>query len=176
MFERGRVQTIHLEVEYPDGSHKALDIESPSDVGMIAFDERWIPEEHLGEFNVSESDWQQNPAILVYRKQEQGGGVAAPPPPSALCTYCKPKPEPMCRRCAVPPHATRSPSVPHPRPDRRSPATRRPRGSQASPTPDWDREEGAIVGDHRPPVLIDCEEDRTLRAVLVGMLRKYGSR
>jgi hypothetical protein len=98
MYERGRVLAIHLEVEYPDGSHKALDMDSPSDVGMIAFDERWIPGEHLAEFNVSEADWKQNPAILVYRKQEPGGGVAVP---HSYCIYCFPLPVPMplCSQC-----------------------------------------------------------------------------
>jgi hypothetical protein len=65
-FERGRVRRIILEFEYPDGGLKTLDVDSPSEVSMIAFDEHWIREEDRKLFNATEGDWRQNPAMSVY--------------------------------------------------------------------------------------------------------------
>lgn len=65
-FERGRMRRIILEFEYPDGCVEALDVDSPSDVSMIASDERFIPDDDFKLLNVSDRDWRENPSLLMY--------------------------------------------------------------------------------------------------------------
>jgi hypothetical protein len=85
-FERGRVRRIILEFEYPDGSVKTLDVDAPSKVSMIAFDEHWIPEDDRKLFNLSDRDWRQNPSVLMYPV----GPSFLPATP--YCMHCSPPP------------------------------------------------------------------------------------
>ncbi|MFF9914767.1 hypothetical protein [Streptomyces sp. NPDC013457] len=92
-FERGAVRRATFEVEYPDGTVKVAEIDRPQDVASILFDAGHIPEEDADTFNVSGTDWKQNPAMLVYLKDGKrsalpsGGGGGIP-----HCTHngCKP--------------------------------------------------------------------------------------
>ena len=89
-FQRGRVRRIILEFEYPDGSLKTLNVDSPSEVGMIAFDEHWMRDDDLSLFRVSEDDWRQNPSMLMYP------GPGSPP------EVCRRDPSSPSRRHAAP--------------------------------------------------------------------------
>lgn len=84
-FQRGKVTSITLHVEYPDGSAKDLQFDN-EEIGMIAFDDQYVPAEHHAAFNVDPDEWRNNPAMLVYKP----GGEE----PMPFCTHngCKPPP------------------------------------------------------------------------------------
>lgn len=87
-FSRGIVKKVTFEIDYPDGSRKVAELDDPQDVGLIVFDSKDVPAEDLGLFDVSESDWKQNPSMIVYlRRSEDGTRVAGIP----FCTHngCK---------------------------------------------------------------------------------------
>lgn len=70
-FDRGKVKSITVEIEYPDGSRKTETVDDPDKVLAIAFAEDQVAPEDLSQFNVSEDDWKQNPAmILIYEGPE----------------------------------------------------------------------------------------------------------
>jgi hypothetical protein len=78
-FQRGTVKAISVEMEYPDGSIKKARIADAADVQSIVFDEGHLRSPDDGPlFNVSASDWRENPAMLVYRRRAPGK--------EALCT------------------------------------------------------------------------------------------
>ena len=105
-FQRGRVRRIILEFEYPDGSLKTLNVDSPSEVGMIAFDEHWMRDDDLSLFRVSEDDWRQNPSMLMYPRP---GSPPGSPEARAFCSkLSRCGPTPVCSPlsgCVEPPSA-----------------------------------------------------------------------
>lgn len=88
-FERGVVRKVTFEIEYPDGSRKTETLDNPSDVAVITLAENRIPDQDSSLFNVSDADWKQNPAMLVYYGREADVGV--PNPVIPFCTHngCK---------------------------------------------------------------------------------------
>jgi hypothetical protein len=64
--QRGKVVGITFAIEYPDGSRKVTEVENPEDVKSIAFDQESIAPGDEGRFNVSETDWKQNPSMIIY--------------------------------------------------------------------------------------------------------------
>ena len=95
-FQRGRVRRIILEFEYPDGSLKTLDVDSPSGVGTIAFDEDWARDDDISLFRVTEDDWRQNPSILMYPGPGYAARSLSPRPEQSI-----PPPRRAARRAAV---------------------------------------------------------------------------
>lgn len=71
--KRGTVRKVTFEIEYPDGSSKVSELDDPGNVGLIAFDEQHVRDGDLELYNVSESDWEQNPAMVVYKKSDPKG-------------------------------------------------------------------------------------------------------
>ncbi|WP_216917956.1 hypothetical protein [Nocardia noduli] len=65
-FERGVVTRISVEIEYPDGSVEITEISDPGHVSAVVFDESAVIATDLCAFNVSESDWRANPAMMVH--------------------------------------------------------------------------------------------------------------
>ena len=86
-FQRGVVKKITFEIEYPDGSQKTLVLDDFRGLSFIAFDAASVREGDLAQFEVSETDWTQNPAMMVYDRAEDGPGVEGIP----FCTHngCK---------------------------------------------------------------------------------------
>lgn len=84
-FQRGVVKRIAVEIEYPDGSTKSTEIENPEQVSAIAFSEATIQDTDLGAYNVSESDWKENPAMMVY----SNSSVSQRPLPFCTHNGCK---------------------------------------------------------------------------------------
>jgi hypothetical protein len=84
--QRGKVVKATFEIEYPDGSTKVSEIDNPQDVGYIAFDEAHIRENDRGRYNVSESDWKENPAMMIYARGADVAELGIP-----FCTHngCK---------------------------------------------------------------------------------------
>lgn len=65
-FQRGTVVKATFEIRYPDGSRKIAELLEPENVGVIVLDPEKVPESDQGLVNVSDSDWKQNPAMIVY--------------------------------------------------------------------------------------------------------------
>jgi hypothetical protein len=65
--QRGIVRKIIFEIEYPNGERKTAEFDNAGDVSHIAFRENSIASEDADAFNVSGSDWKQNPAMMIYR-------------------------------------------------------------------------------------------------------------
>lgn len=76
-------QGSHLRNRVSLCSTKVSELDNPGDVGSIAFDEGHVREDDLQLYNVSDSDWEQNPAMLVHKRSEPKG--------IPFCTYngCK---------------------------------------------------------------------------------------
>ncbi len=73
-FQRGTVVRATFEIEYPDGSRKIAELPQPESVSSIIFDPEKVPEGDQGLVNVSDSDWKQNPAMIVYPLLSDGEG------------------------------------------------------------------------------------------------------
>ncbi len=73
-FQRGVVKSITFEVEYPDGSKKTAQVDNPQEISSIAFEDATMGEDELKLFHVSDSDWKENPA-MVLRLRSGGGGI-----------------------------------------------------------------------------------------------------
>ncbi|WP_130176569.1 hypothetical protein [Cryobacterium sp. SO1] len=86
-YVRGTVTSITIGVAYPDGSAKTLELPDASEIGSIAFHALAVDEEDLPTYDVSEDDWEQNPALMVYPKSVVRGAAAGIP----YCTHngCK---------------------------------------------------------------------------------------
>lgn len=67
-FQRGTLVKATFEIEYPDGSRKTAELDVPKDVGSIILDSELVPAGDEGLFDVSESDWKQNPSMIIYPK------------------------------------------------------------------------------------------------------------
>jgi hypothetical protein len=74
-FQRGAVVKATFEIEYPDGSRKVTELDNPQDVGSVVFDAASVPAGDEGLFNVSESDWKQNPSMIIYPKTSGAEGI-----------------------------------------------------------------------------------------------------
>jgi hypothetical protein len=87
-FQRGIATRITFEIEYPDGSTKTAHVEDASNVSSISFDASSLAERDLPTFNVSESDWKQNPAMIINMR---GGADEVIPGQIPFCTHngCK---------------------------------------------------------------------------------------
>jgi len=87
-FSRGVVKKVTFEIEYPDGSRTVKDLGKPEDVGLIIFDESSLAADDTGLFNVSESDWKQNPSMIVFPRSQ---GRSADTEGIPFCTHngCK---------------------------------------------------------------------------------------
>lgn len=88
-FARGVVKKATFEIEYPDGSRKTAELDAPGEVGVIVLDESRIPAEDAHLFNVSESDWKENPSMIVYPRPSEGDELD--PSGIPFCTHngCK---------------------------------------------------------------------------------------
>ena len=74
-FLRGTVVKLTFEIEYPDGSRKVAELDSPEKVSSIAFDSTSVSAGDAELFNVSESDWKQNPSMIVYPKAGEAESI-----------------------------------------------------------------------------------------------------
>jgi hypothetical protein len=74
-FQRGTVVKATFEIEYPDGSRKVAELDNPEDVGSVVFDPVSVPPGDEGLFSISESDWKQNPTMIVYPKAGSREGI-----------------------------------------------------------------------------------------------------
>ncbi|WP_216917156.1 hypothetical protein [Nocardia noduli] len=72
-FERGVVRRISIEIEFPDGSIGTTEISDPGQLSAIVFDESAVLATDLCAFNVSESDWRANPAMMVHTESGAAG-------------------------------------------------------------------------------------------------------
>lgn len=64
-YQRGKVVSIVVTVEYPDGSSKELHIDDVAGLKSLAFDPAAVPEECRDRYDVSPDDWRQNPSIMA---------------------------------------------------------------------------------------------------------------
>lgn len=82
-FQRGIVKKIIFEIEYPDGSRKEAELTDAETIVFIALADEHVSLDDTGLFNVSESDWKENPAMIVHRVDPENGPC---PSHSALTT------------------------------------------------------------------------------------------
>ena len=71
-YGRGSVVKATFEIVYPDGNRKTFELEDPENVLCIAFDAAYVDPSALDKFNVSETDWEDNPTMSVTRRHEAG--------------------------------------------------------------------------------------------------------
>jgi hypothetical protein len=90
-YQRGVVKRVTFEIEYPDGSSKTAELEDSEGLVLIAFDESHVEAEDLPSFNVSDTEWKQNPAMVVYKRGAISAEAAATPKGIPFCTHngCK---------------------------------------------------------------------------------------
>ena len=72
-YQRGSVERIVVTVRYPDGSTKVTEIEDPQSLKFIALHEDHVSSDEVETYNVSEDDWAQNPAMMLYRWDKTQG-------------------------------------------------------------------------------------------------------
>jgi hypothetical protein len=71
-FQRGTVKKATFHIEYPDGSTKTLDLNDLAGVHTISIGDSALQAEHADLLNVSETEWRQNPALLVHKRDAAG--------------------------------------------------------------------------------------------------------
>jgi hypothetical protein len=74
-FKRGSVVRVTVEIEYPDGSRKVADLPEPGSLSTIVLDPAQVPADDQPRFNVSETDWKQNPSMMLYPEMRGDQGI-----------------------------------------------------------------------------------------------------
>ena len=64
-FVRGTVKKATFVIEYPDGRSKIYEVEDPHTVRAILFHPDELSEDELPNFNISDSEWEENPTMVV---------------------------------------------------------------------------------------------------------------
>jgi len=64
-YMRGSVKSVTFEIEYPNGFKKSLTLSSSNDLKAILLSDELMNEHMKNMFNVSEDDWQKNPAMVI---------------------------------------------------------------------------------------------------------------
>lgn len=105
-YVRGTVKKIIFQIDYPDGTQKAIMLDNAHNITHIVFNQKYLFPEDTHLFNVSTQDWSQNPAMIAYRTNGQASpeyfaidpttGSAIAIDPTITDALAKPRPKPYC--------------------------------------------------------------------------------
>lgn len=62
---RGRVTKVTFYIEYPDGSLKESTVAVSSRLNAVLLSDDYMDDEMKKLFNVSQTDWKKNPAMII---------------------------------------------------------------------------------------------------------------
>lgn len=84
-FERGIIKSITFEIEYPNGETKTVELPTNlmQNLGSLTIDESMVSPQDMSEWNMSSTDWMQNPAMILHYPSEGGN----PPYSTPYCRW-----------------------------------------------------------------------------------------